>query len=120
MPTPTRPTSCACGRSSARSIRRRSSRSPARSGPSTATMIAIVSVGTGGGSIAWIGLEGGLHVGPRSAGAAPGPMAYDRGGDQPTVTDAHLVVGRLPSTLAGGEVRLRRGLSERGLDQIAG
>src|SRR5438309_4439953 len=87
--------------------------------PVRVPMIDIVSVGTGGGSIAWIGPEGGLHVGPHSAGAAPGPMAYGRGGDQPTVTDAHLVVGRLPSRLAGGEVSLDSSLSERGLDRIA-
>jgi N-methylhydantoinase A len=59
-------------------------------------MIDIVSVGTGGGSIAWVGPEGGLRVGPRSAGAVPGPMAYGRGGDQPTVTDAALHLGQLP------------------------
>jgi len=87
--------------------------------PVRVPMIDIVSVGTGGGSIAWIGPEGGLRVGPRSAGAVPGPMAYGRGGDQPTVTDAHLVVGRLPDALVGGAVRLRRELSERGVDHIA-
>src|SRR5438132_2403279 len=86
--------------------------------PVRVPMIDIVSVGTGGGSIAWVGPEGGLRVGPRSAGADPGPMAYGRGGDQPTVTDAHLVVGRLPSRLAGGEVSLDSSLSERGLERI--
>ena len=82
-------------------------------------MIDIVSVGTGGGSIAWIDPDGGLRVGPRSAGADPGPMAYGRGGDQPTVTDAHLVLGRVPDTLAGGAIRLRRDLAERGVARIA-
>jgi N-methylhydantoinase A len=82
-------------------------------------MIDIVSVGTGGGSIAWVGPEGGLRVGPRSAGADPGPMAYGRGGERPTVTDAHLVLGRLPEALVGGAVRLRRDLSEQGLGRIA-
>jgi N-methylhydantoinase A len=87
--------------------------------PVRVPMIDIVSVGTGGGSIAWVGPEGGLRVGPRSAGAAPGPMAYGRGGEQPTVTDAHLVLGRLPEALVGGAVLLRRDLSEQGLDRIA-
>ncbi|HKF78838.1 MAG TPA: hydantoinase/oxoprolinase family protein [Candidatus Dormibacteraeota bacterium] len=82
-------------------------------------MIDIVSVGTGGGSIAWIDPDGGLRVGPRSAGADPGPMAYGRGGDQATVTDAHLVLRRLPDTLAGGAIRLRRDLAERGVARIA-
>ncbi len=87
--------------------------------PVRVPMIDIVSVGTGGGSIAWVGPDGGLRVGPRSAGAVPGPMAYGRGGDQPTVTDAHLVLGRLPDRLAGGAVALDRGLAEAGVREIA-
>jgi len=79
-------------------------------------MIDIVSVGTGGGSIAWAGADGGLRVGPRSAGAAPGPMAYGRGGSQPTVTDAALVLGLLPEELAGGTIRLRTDLAQAGID----
>lgn len=86
--------------------------------PVRVPMIDIVSVGTGGGSIAWIGSDGGLRVGPRSAGAVPGPMAYGRGGNQPTVTDAALVLGRLPDGLAGGSIGLRREDSERGLSRI--
>jgi N-methylhydantoinase A len=86
--------------------------------PVRVPMIDIVSVGTGGGSIAWIGPEGGLRVGPRSAGAHPGPMAYGRGGDRPTVTDAHLALGRVPAALAGGAVRLRRDLAWRGVEGI--
>jgi N-methylhydantoinase A len=82
-------------------------------------MIDIVSVGTGGGSIAWLGAEGGLRVGPRSAGASPGPMAYGRGGAQPTVTDAHLVLGRLPESLVGGALQLSRELAQVGVAQIA-
>jgi N-methylhydantoinase A len=82
-------------------------------------MIDIVSVGTGGGSIAWVGPEGGLRVGPRSAGAVPGPMAYARGGEQPTVTDAALHLGQLPEQLAGGAVRLRPDLAQRGLRRLA-
>lgn len=59
-------------------------------------------IGAGGGSIAWIDSGGSLRVGPHSAGAEPGPIAYDRGGDQLTVTDAHVVLGRLGTTLLGG------------------
>ncbi|MBJ7598291.1 MAG: hydantoinase/oxoprolinase family protein [Candidatus Dormibacteraeota bacterium] len=86
--------------------------------PVRVPMIDIVSVGTGGGSIAWIGPEGGLRVGPRSAGADPGPMAYGRGGDQPTVTDAALYLGSLPETLVGGDVPLRLELASRGIRRI--
>ena len=88
--------------------------------PVRVPMIDIVSVGTGGGSIAWLGPDGGLRVGPRSAGAEPGPMAYGRGGEEPTVTDAHLVLGRAPDVLAGGAIRLQRELAERGVARIAG
>jgi N-methylhydantoinase A len=87
--------------------------------PVRVPMIDIVSVGTGGGSIAWLGPDGGLRVGPRSAGADPGPMAYGRGGDQPTVTDAHLVLGRAPEVLAGGAIRLRPDQAQRGMARIA-
>src|SRR5260370_39211714 len=55
----------------------------------------IVEVGTGGGSIAWLDEGGALHVGPRSAGPEPGPAAYGRGGTEPTVTDANVLLGRL-------------------------
>jgi len=65
----------------------------------------IVEIGNGGGSIAWVDAGGKLHVGPKSAGARPGPAAYGRGGDQPTTTDANLVLGRIdPSAFVGGEV----------------
>jgi N-methylhydantoinase A len=59
-------------------------------------------VGAGGGSIARVDAGGALHVGPQSAGAFPGPACYGRGGELPTVTDANLALGRLPSRLAGG------------------
>ena len=62
-------------------------------------MIDIKTIGTGGGSIAWISREGHIQVGPRSAGAEPGPMCYPRGGDEPTITDANLVLGRIPAAL---------------------
>lgn len=63
-------------------------------------------IGAGGGSIAWLDSGGGLRVGPHSAGAEPGPMSYQRGGTQLTVTDAHAVLGRLGDELLGGEFSL--------------
>ena len=64
--------------------------------------IDVESIGAGGGSIAYLDAAGGLHVGPRSAGALPGPACYGRGVTEPTVTDANVVLGRLPQALAGG------------------
>jgi N-methylhydantoinase A len=76
----------------------------------------IVEVGTGGGSIAWLDEGGGLHVGPRSAGAEPGPASYGRGGTEPTVTDANVILGRLsPESFLGGEMRLDRGAADKAL-----
>jgi N-methylhydantoinase A len=70
-------------------------------------MLDIETVGAGGGSVAWVDAGGLLKVGPRSAGAEPGPAAYGRGGEEPTVTDADVVLGRLgPEGLAGGRVPL--------------
>ncbi|MFL6115098.1 MAG: hydantoinase/oxoprolinase family protein, partial [Catenulispora sp.] len=83
--------------------------------PSKIPMIDIVTVGAGGGSIAWISPEGTLKVGPRSAGADPGPVCYGRGGTEVTVTDAHLVLGRIPDGLLGGEVPLDPGPARAGL-----
>ncbi len=74
--------------------------------PSLIPMVDVVTVGAGGGSIAWISPEGALKVGPRSAGADPGPACYGKGGAQVTVTDAHLLLGRIPPHLLGGEVPL--------------
>jgi N-methylhydantoinase A len=65
-------------------------------------MIDIHTVGAGGGSIVWRDVGGALRVGPESAGANPGPASYGRGGTRPTVTDANLLLGRLPARLAGG------------------
>ena len=77
-------------------------------------MIDIETIGTGGGSIAWISREGDLKVGPRSAGAEPGPMCYPNGGNEPTITDANLVLGRIPPSLIGGGIALECGPRARG------
>ena len=70
-------------------------------------MIDIFEVGTGGGSIARLDDGGGLCVGPKSAGASPGPACYGQGGEEPTVTDANLLLGRLdPAHFLGGEMKL--------------
>jgi N-methylhydantoinase A len=74
-------------------------------------------VGAGGGSIAWVDTGGALRVGPQSAGANPGPACYGRGGTQPTVTDANLVLGRLPERLPGG-IGLDREAAARALRGI--
>ena len=74
--------------------------------PVKTPMLDIVTVGSGGGSIAWTDDYGNLKVGPQSAGADPGPICYGNGGVEPTVTDAALVLGRLPSELIGGEIQL--------------
>ena len=65
-------------------------------------MVDIHTIGAGGGSVAYVDYAGAPHVGPRSAGAVPGPACYGRGGTEPTVTDARVVLGHLPATLAGG------------------
>ena len=69
-------------------------------------MLDIVTIGAGGGSIARVSGTGTLTVGPQSAGAVPGPVCYGRGGVEPTVTDAHLVLGHLPPYLLGGSFAL--------------
>lgn len=81
----------------------------------------VVTVGAGGGSIAWRDAGGGLRVGPRSAGAHPGPAAYGRGGTQPTVTDAHAVLGRLDpeATLGSGALRLDPDAARRAVGEVA-
>ena len=87
--------------------------------PSKIPMIDVVTVGAGGGSIAWISPEGTLKVGPQSAGAAPGPMCYRTGGEEPTITDAHAVLGRIPPHLLGGEVPLDVDLAVKGVSALA-
>ncbi len=86
--------------------------------PCKVPMIDIVTVGAGGGSIAWLA-DGALRVGPRSAGADPGPLCYERGGTEPTVTDAHLVLGRIPPHLLGGEVPLSVPAAQEGISSLA-
>src|SRR6202030_3865958 len=82
-------------------------------------MIDVKTIGTGGGSIAWISREGHLKVGPKSAGAEPGPMCYPHGGSEPTITDANLVLGRIPSALIGGGIALDASRSRAGLARLA-
>ncbi len=74
--------------------------------PVKTPMLDIVTVGSGGGSVVWTDPYGQLKVGPQSAGADPGPICYGKGGTRPTVTDAAVVLGRLPSALVGGEIEL--------------
>ena len=83
--------------------------------PSKIPMIDVVTVGAGGGSIAWVTPEGTLKVGPQSAGADPGPLCYGKGGTEPTITDAHLVLGRIPPHLLGGEIPLDVDAARRGV-----
>lgn len=84
-------------------------------------MIDIHTIGAGGGSIAYVDAGGAFRVGPRSAGAVPGPAAYGRGGAQPTVTDANVVLGRLDKDdFLGGGMKLDAGASTRVIDDLAG
>ena len=87
--------------------------------PSKIPMIDIVTVGAGGGSIAWISPEGTLKVGPKSAGADPGPICYGKGGTAPTITDAHLFLGRIPPHLLGGEIPLDLAAATKGVADLA-
>jgi N-methylhydantoinase A len=82
-------------------------------------MLDVKTIGTGGGSIAWITREGKLKVGPRSAGAEPGPMCYPNGGNEPTITDANLVLARIPPALIGGGIRLDVSRARQGLEALA-
>jgi N-methylhydantoinase A len=84
-----------------------------------ATSVDVRTVGAGGGSIAHVpALTQALRVGPQSAGATPGPAAYGAGGTQPTVTDANVVLGYLPTELAGGEISLDRGAARLAVQSI--
>lgn len=88
--------------------------------PIKAPMLDIHAVGAGGGSIAYIDNGGLLKVGPRSAGADPGPACYGKGNDEPTVTDANVVLGTLSAgTLLGGRLTVRRDLAEAAVQRLA-
>ena len=95
-------------------------RTPTSAGyPIQAPVVEIVEIGAGGGSIAWVDDAGGLHVGPRSAGAEPGPACYGRGGEEPTLTDANLIVGRLDSEyFLGGSMSLDVDAAQRSLARL--
>ena len=85
-----------------------------------ASSLDVKTVGAGGGSIAYVPeLTGALRVGPQSAGAVPGPVAYGKGGTEPTVTDANVVLGYLPENLLGGTFKLDREGAKRAVQTIA-
>ncbi|MFQ6080621.1 MAG: hydantoinase/oxoprolinase family protein [Candidatus Bathyarchaeia archaeon] len=88
--------------------------------PVKVPVVEIVEVGNGGTSIVWIDEVGGLKVGPKAAGAYPGPACYGKGGKEPTLTDAYVVAGYLnPRYLLGGELKIHEALAKKALDQIA-
>lgn len=86
--------------------------------PVSVPMLDIHSVGAGGGSIGWLDEGGSLRVGPRSAGSEPGPACYGRGGTEPTITDANLVLGRLDPTLSN-KFALDVAAAEQAIDKLA-
>lgn len=88
--------------------------------PIATPMVDVTTVGSGGGSIAWVDAGGALRVGPESAGANPGPACYGRGGDKPTVTDANLVLGYIgEGATLGGEVSLDADAAHEALASLA-
>ena len=88
--------------------------------PIKSSVINIVEVGSGGGSIAWLDPQNRLHVGPQSAGSTPGPACYGQGGHAPTVTDANLVLGRLSADrFLGGEFILDGEAARSSVQRIA-
>lgn len=85
-----------------------------------ASSLDVKTVGAGGGSIAYVPeLTGALRVGPESAGAVPGPVAYGKGGEKPTVTDANVVLGYLPEDLLGGSFKLDREGAKKAVQTVA-
>ena len=89
--------------------------------PIQVPMIDIRTIGAGGGSIAWIDKGGMMRVGPQSAGAKPGPACYGRGGTEPTVTDANLLLGRINATnFLGGRMKLDEEAARKAIGTIAG
>jgi N-methylhydantoinase A len=88
--------------------------------PVKVPIVDIVEIGSGGGSIAWLDAAGALEVGPRSAGADPGPACYGSGGTEPTVTDANVVAGRInPEYFLGGRIKLDVDAARRALQPLA-
>ena len=88
--------------------------------PARVRALAVRSIGAGGGSIAWIDAGGKLRVGPESAGAEPGPACYGRGGEEPTVTDANLVLGILnPESFLGGKLNIKPERAETAVSRLA-
>src|SRR5436309_170839 len=88
--------------------------------PLLVPMIDVHTIGAGGGSIAYVDEGGAFRVGPRSAGAVPGPACYGLGGEEPTITDAHVVLGRIdPERFLGGEIRLDRELAVAAVERFA-
>jgi N-methylhydantoinase A len=81
--------------------------------------VLVETVSAGGGSIAWVDAGGALRVGPRSAGAQPGPAAFGRGGTEPTVTDAHIVLGHIDATHMSGGVTLDPAAAQRAVEGLA-
>jgi N-methylhydantoinase A len=96
-------------------------RTPREAGyPVQIPCVDIVEIGAGGGSIAWLDSAGALHVGPRSAGADPGPASYGRGGREATLTDANLIAGRIdPDHFLGKQIQLHTELARAALEPIA-
>lgn len=90
--------------------------------PMQMPVVDIIEIGAGGGSIAWCDTHGGLHVGPESAGAQPGPACYGQGGDNPVITDADLILGRLNAgRFLSGKMALDPALSEKAIrEKVAG
>ena len=87
--------------------------------PMRLPVVDIIEVGAGGGSIAWVDPAGALKVGPQSAGAAPGPACYGRGGTEPTVTDGNLMIGRLNAAkFLGGEMDLDRAAAAHAIERV--
>ncbi len=87
--------------------------------PISAPFVDVISIGAGGGSIAWVDKGGFLRVGPQSAGAEPGPACYDQGGMEATVTDANLVLGRLnPEYFLGGKMKLNSTKAKSAVTQL--
>jgi len=88
--------------------------------PIRTPILDIVTVGAGGGSIIWLDDGGMLRVGPRSAGAVPGPACYGKGGEHPTITDAHVICGSIhPDTLLAGQIKMNRHAAHAAFEPIA-